>query len=168
MSPPATTSIPANNALSTELFRYVVIDLASIAELCPVIRRLRPSAAQPLFARTSAQELLDVGPWLVRLSNAPEVERTLANMSPEVPWGYYVQTSFDIISLRQTLRRFNMVRVAAPPREVLFRYWDPRVMRMFLEVADSRQRGAFFEFIDRLECPNGSFDARASGEVILA
>ena len=159
MSIPATAPKQAVRALNTKLFRYAVIDLASAPEARPSIARLLPSASEPLFARTVAQELLDVGPWLVRLSKAPEIELMLANMSPEVPWGYYVHTLVDIVSLRQTLQRFNLALVPGHPQVVLFRYWDPRVMKVFLESATSHQRRMFFEFIDAVEAADWVFEA---------
>jgi hypothetical protein len=158
MSLPANSSTQADTTLSTAPFRYAVIDLASATEIRPLIARLRPSAAEPLFARTFAQELLDVGPWVVRLSKAPEVESMLANMSFDIPWGYYVHTTVDIISLRQSLRRFNLARIPDSSKAVLFRYWDPRVMRVFLDVASREQRKRLFEWIDRIEAADGSFD----------
>lgn len=84
-----------------EPFRYAVIDLAVAEGLRPVIVRLLPSVAEPLFARTFARELLEVGPWLVRLSKTPQVERALAEMAPDMPSGYYAHSMVDIISLRQ-------------------------------------------------------------------
>ena len=104
-------------------------------------------------------ELLAVGPWLADLARLPELRTAIGKLDGNAPWGYSVHASIDIVSLRHTLRRFNLVEMPEPRRTVLFRYWDPRVMRMFLEIATREQRALLFEFIDRIEGPGGKFDA---------
>jgi len=157
---------PARNsedASTVQSFRYAVIDLAVADQMRPkVLGRLR-TEAETLFARNASRKVLEVGPWLVRLSQAPDIQRSLDALDPELPWGYYVYAAIDIVSLRQTLRRFNLVRLPEDGQEVLFRYWDPRVMRVFLQVANRDQRDKLFEFIDRIEAPDGSFDHRVEG-----
>lgn len=135
-------------------FKYAVIDLASAAMLRPAVTNSRSSAATPLFAKELGREMLGVGPWLVRLSKAPEIERTLNGIDTEVSWGYYVYSTVDIVSLRQSLRRFNLVQVSKKSKPMLFRYWDPRVMRVFLDVATKEQQDRLFEWIERFEGPN--------------
>jgi hypothetical protein len=143
----------------TEPFRYAVIDLAIAKGLRTGIAGLLPTAAEPLLAHKFPQDLLMVGPWLVRLSKAPAIKETLSEMAADVPWGYYVHSTFDIVSLRHSLRRFNLVQIPSVEREVLFRYWDPRVMRVFLDIATRKQRAKMFELIDQIEAADGSFHA---------
>ena len=110
--------------------------------------------ARPLFSPEVPFDLLAVGPWLANTAHLPLVE-----MGCDTPWGYFVHASIDIASLRYALLRFNLVELPNPRRTVLFRYWDPRVMKMFLEVATRDQRALLFEFIDRIEGPAGTFEA---------
>ena len=72
--------------LRTEVFSYAVVDLATSVDLRAPIQNLHPGAAQPLFDRNLARDLLEIGPWLVRLAKAPEVHETLVALSDEVPW----------------------------------------------------------------------------------
>ncbi len=134
-----------------EAARYAVIDLASTQSLRPIITALKPAAAEPLFARSFAPELLEVGPWLVRLSKTSEIARALTRMGADVHWGYFIYTTVDIALLCQSLRRFNLARIPDMPDKMLFRYWDPRVMRVFLEVASHEQRARLFEGITCIE-----------------
>lgn len=144
------------------VFRYALVDLASAAPLRPVIPKLRSSVAEPLFARSQPLQLLEVGPWLVDLSEAPEVEAALAGFGPDYPWGYYVHSKVDMISLRQSLRKFNLAQLAGTSKEMLFRYWDPRVLRIFLDGATPVQRGRFLEWIERVEWPDGTVREKAT------
>ena len=119
--------------------------------------------ARPLFSPEVPFDLLAVGPWLANTAHLPELRTTLVEMGCDTPWGYFVHASIDIASLRYALLRFNLVELPNPRRTVLFRYWDPRVMKMFLEVATRDQRALLFEFIDRIEGPAGTFEAWCHG-----
>ncbi|MEO8242771.1 MAG: DUF4123 domain-containing protein [bacterium] len=138
-------------------FCYAVVDLASAAALRPVVPNLMSSVAEPLLARSMAPQVLAVGPWLVDLAQVPEVARTLTAWGSSVPWGYYVYSRVDIVSVRQSLRKFNLARVEGSKTDVLFRYWDPRVIRVFLHGTTNAQRAKFLDWIDRVEWADGSF-----------
>ena len=138
-------------------FRYAVVDLANAEALCSEIIDQFPAIAEPLLARDSPRQLLEVSPWLVQLSKAPQIADALETFDAEDPWGFYVYASIDLISLRQRLRRLNMARLPGEDREFLFRYWDPRVMKVFLEIATEHQLNNIFEWIDRIEGSPGTF-----------
>ena len=140
----------------TDPFRYAVIDLASAPALRPAVPRLLSSVAEPLLARALPLQLLSVGPWLVDLAGAPEVAAALDALGPHAPWGYYLQARVDIVSLRQALRKFNLAQLPDVKREVLFRYWDPRVLRIFLDHCTPVQRARFLEWVDHVEFADGT------------
>lgn len=145
-------------------FRYAVVDLASAVALRPVVPRLLSAVAEPLLARSMPLQLLEVGPWLVHLADAPEVAATIAGYGNAVPWGYFVHSRVDILSLRQSLRKFNLAKLPDRPKEVLFRYWDPRVLKIFLHRATMVQRGQFFAWIDRVEWADGTVREKANAD----
>jgi len=133
-----------------------VIDLASTPALRPLVPKLMSSVAEPLLARNAALPLLEVGPWIVNPEDASDVARILTSFAPDTPWGYYIHADIDIVSLRQALRKFNPATLEGTPREVLFRYWDPRVLRLFLTHASPVQRGRFMAWMARIEWPDGT------------
>lgn len=141
------------------LFTYAVIDLASAPELASIVTGRLGFEARPLFAQDMPVEVLAVGPWLADLAQVRDLRTAIDCLDGNVPWGYFVHTSVDIVSLRHTLRRFNLVELPNPRRNVLFRYWDPRVMKLFLEIATREQRLLLFEFIERIEGLEGKLDA---------
>lgn len=143
--------------LRTTPFLYAVIDLATAKEIRPLIDRQVGSTAVTLFAQDQPRALLHVGPWLVRLSKAPEIASALSQYDRHVAWGYYVHSTFDILSLRKSLRYFNLAQIPPDRKEVLFRYWDPRVMRLFLEVASQHQRQRLFELIEQIDIGSSSY-----------
>ena len=146
--------------METAPYKYTVVDLAVVPELTPVMRHQLRSVALPLLSQRAPDPVLDVGPWVVRHTKASDLAAQIDALATHLAWGFFVFTSVDLVSVRHTLRRFNLATLPDRKRPVLFRYWDPRVMATFLEVATPEQRARFFEFIDRVEAPDGSFNAR--------
>lgn len=166
MIPHAVQSNKSSRAILVEkcLFRYAVVDLASAPQLVPIVMGRLSAEAQPLLSPDFDRRILEVGPWLVDTAKVPELEPATETICPGVPWGYFVATSIDIVSLRRALRRYNVVELPDPEREVLFRYWDPRVMKVFLQIATRTQKRLLFEFIDRIESPYAGFDVSRPDE----
>ena len=157
MKRPRKQSYPA---LSDLIYRYAVIDLASAPDLARIVMGRLGHEAQPLFAPSLHVDILSVGPWLVQLGHVPDLEPAIEAQYSDRPWGYFVETTVDIVSLRRALRRYNYVKIPSHDAPVLFRYWDPRVMHAFLSVATKEQFTVLFEFIDRLEGPAGMFNVK--------
>lgn len=146
--------------LSTITYRYAVIDLAAAPDLSKIVMGRLSQDAQPLFAPTLDVDILSVGPWITNVARIPELEPAIDAQYSSAPWGYFVETTVDIVSLRRAFRRYNYVKIPDREAPVLFRYWDPRVMRSFLSVATKEQFTVLFEFIDRLEGPAGMFNIK--------
>lgn len=143
------------------LFRYAVVDLATADGIRDAVMRKLPSDKAPLLGRKMPYPLLANGPWILRLSKTLTArgirEEDLVNEN----WGYFIEADIDIDSLRQTLRRFNLVRLEGRPTPVLFRYWDPRIMKVFLRVSTKQQRRSLFEFIETIKFADGETYSRA-------
>lgn len=155
-------SATIDSASPTRAQHYAVIDLAVAEDMQALVTRLPPDAGETLLARSMPAKVRAVGPWLVQLAQAPQVAAALAKMDAGVPWGYYLHSPVAMTSLRQSLRRFNLAQLPDAERPVLFRYWDPRVMQVWLDVATDHQRRQLFQWIDRIEAADGAFDASKS------
>lgn len=132
-------------------YRYAVVDLASAPKLRPIVMGRLAHEAQPLFSPKLDIRVLQVGPWLVDVARVPEFELAVDEQYTDAPWGYYVATSVDIVSLRRALRRYNYVQIPGYEEPVLFRYWDPRVMGVFIDVASRLQSTVLFEFLEEID-----------------
>lgn len=149
-----------DTGLSTVRTRFAVIDLAAAPLMGKHVMGRMAQDARPLFSPTLDVQVLAVGPWIVNLNRVPDFEPNVDALYADAPWGYFLETTVDIVSLRRALRRYNYVKIPTYQEPVLFRYWDPRVMGNFLNVANRLQRQVLFEFIDRIEGPAGEFDAK--------
>lgn len=121
---------------------YALLDAARDPN---VLELLRPSGAehQSLYEGFKGELLADFAPYLVRLAaNSPFLE-TLAREGWGRAWGVYLTAGAPFADVRRHLRRFLMVKVEGG-REVYFRYYDPRVLRVFLPTCTPEEARDFF------------------------
>lgn len=108
-------------------------------------RMLRESGFQyrSLYDGKSAEELGSFGPFLVKL---PEDSATIAQWVG-AGWGrsfgVHLASEQPFDEVRRHFRRFTLVEIEGG-RQVYFRFYDPRVMRVFLPNCTYEEWGAFF------------------------
>lgn len=124
---------------------YAILDAASDEDVLPWVR----GAGAPfacLYDGWQAQELLDVAPYLVSLDD-PTARGDLVARAWGRCWGVFLSSGAELRELRRHLRRFLRVRVEGSGR-MLFRYYDPRVLRAFLPTCTLEEANTFFGPVD--------------------
>lgn len=94
-------------------------------------RRLRDSGQVFQSLYEGAPDLEDHGPFLVELRRGTPTLRELIRDGWGKSWGVYLCSGTPFVHLRRHLRRFLMVKLP-DGREAYFRFYDPRVLRVFL------------------------------------
>lgn len=128
---------------------YAVLDGAAIPNLLDMFEEHEPFRVC-LFRGVHDPELAETAPYLVRLeANTPFAEWLLTEGLGR-HWGIFAvvpeRTSF--VDLRKHFR--DMLRVHLPDGEVVhFRYYDPRVCKVFLPTCDQKQLREFFGPVTR-------------------
>ena len=125
---------------------YAVLDAARDDLVLPWIRN---SGAEfvCLYDGWQAGELADVAPYLVAVPGGSDQLRALISEAWGASWGVFLSSSAPMRELRRHLRRFLRVRVEGRGR-MLFRFYDPRVLRAFLPTCTVEEANAFFGPID--------------------
>ena len=107
-----------------------------------------------LYSGTLPRALEMVAPHLVELSPANRLTRHWLDIGWGQSWGVFLKIH-DAANLRHHLRKF--LKVHDPlGRSLLFRYYDPRVLRAFLPMAEPQQRQALFGPIDAWLAEDGA------------
>ncbi len=97
-----------------------------------------------LYAGTLHPELERAAPHLVRLEDAHDpFVRELISRSWGESWGVYFQAETTLAEVRKHLRTLLRVNDEAG-RKLVFRYYDPRVLRAFLPTCDPSQLKQMF------------------------
>ena len=102
-----------------------------------------------LYAGALSPQLERAAPYLVQLEcDDPQTVRVL-NRGWGSSWGILLRTGMSMQRLRDHLRRLLLVR-APGGKQLVFRYYDPRVMREFLPSCSPSQLTEVFGSIERI------------------
>ncbi len=125
---------------------YAIIDGASIPDLFYLIEE-STTEHECLFAGELAAEVERAAPHLIELSSHsqhPLIQTWLQEGWGE-HWGimFHVPSELSFKAIRRHFRKF--LRVQLPDKShVLFRYYDPRVLRVYLPTCNQVETGTIF------------------------
>lgn len=145
----ATTQLEGNKqALSGVLFDkgdtsiFTVLDGASVPELVKNLYEHEPEYCC-LYRGELEADMATVAPYLVRLEPGDEFAEMVLQEGWGAHWGIFAVTNANLRVLRDHFRQFHTVELP-DQRTVLFRYYDPRVLRAFLPVCNATELKVFF------------------------
>lgn len=124
------------------LLTYAILDGSSIPDLLAHLHDDKPEFAC-LYRGELEPDMAVVAPYLVRLKDgAPFAEWVLAEGWGR-HWGIFMQARSDLTKLRQHFRQF--LRVKDPEGNPLyFRFYDPRVLRLYLPTCNEEELAFVF------------------------
>jgi hypothetical protein len=129
---------------------YAVLDGAAIPDL-----QARLAAASEesecLYRGALGPDLLATAPYLVKLRAEGNIARWLCDEGWGKSWGIYAVTTIGFEALRRHFRGFLRVRDHTG-KVLYFRYYDPRVMRLYLPTCNSAEIATVFGGIARFVC----------------
>jgi len=102
-----------------------------------------------LYAGALSSQLERAAPHLVQLEFDERNTRQLVNRGWGRSWGIFLQTNATLKALQRHLRHFLLVG-GPGGKQLLFRYYDPRVMRAFLPTCTVSQLNELFGPIERI------------------
>lgn len=133
--------------LSQQLFAkvarvFVVLDGALIPELRMKLYEMKP-VHHCLFTGELEPDMAEVAPYLVRLlPNTPFTDWILGEIWGK-NWGIFFQTRETVIEMRKhSTSLITVYDEAGNP--MMFRYYDPRVLRKFLPTCNGEELKTFF------------------------
>lgn len=98
---------------------------------------------QSLYEGEKGELLAEFAPYLVALPARSPLLETLVREGWGRSWGVYLVGDAPLIEIRRHLRHFLMVKLA-DGRDVYFRFYDPRVLRVFLPGTTPQEAEEFF------------------------
>lgn len=115
---------------------YAILDSCDAPLVVKKFMELGTERAASLYQGTAQQELWEIAPYLMRLdvSTLDWIVSTLA----KDPWGILVQSKSPLDQLRKHFRHFLYV-LAPAGQQWYFRFYDPRVLRIFLPTCREEQ-----------------------------
>ncbi|WP_312243381.1 DUF4123 domain-containing protein [Stutzerimonas nitrititolerans] len=137
------------------LHSYLLIDGAQVNNLAARIYALEESPSLHLLYQQSAYEALaDVGPLLVAVRPHSELAQVF-QQEWQATAGIWLESDADEDDLVEHLRSLIHVRLEGD-QTTLFRYYDPRVMTLWLGVLTAVERDPLMGPVKRIRLPSDS------------
>lgn len=123
---------------------YAVLDGASADPLLDLLHDFEPEH-ECLYSGELEPDMLETAPYLVKLEPGSPMLTQILEQGWGHHWGIFIRAEHEVSmrDVRKHLRSLFLVR--DPDDQVLyFRYYDPRVMRVFLPTCSSEELKAMF------------------------
>lgn len=121
---------------------YAVLDCARNRTMHPWLHGTR-APAWCLYRGELPLELRAAAPHLLRVGRGHDYARQLVQLGWGQSWGVYFASQAPVRELRRHLRRFLRAQTE-DGRIFVFRYYDPRVLRVFLPTCTPAELDQFF------------------------
>ena len=121
---------------------YVLLDASREPSVLKVILESKEEH-QSLFEGAQGAQLAHFAPYLVRVPQNSPLLQTLAQKAWSKSWGVFVTCDMPLKELRTHFRHFLNVKLP-DGQQVYFRYYDPRVLRLFLPTCLPEEANQFF------------------------
>lgn len=121
---------------------FAVLDAARTPEVLAMVLQER-APSRSLYEGPEGDALMAVAPHLVELPAGSPALDTLVERGWGDAWGIYLTCGRPFAEVRKHLRRFLLTELEGGER-VYFRFYDPRVLRVFLPTCDGAEAAQFF------------------------
>jgi hypothetical protein len=145
--------------LSPRMSVFAIVDGARDDRIFGAVDATR-QPKECLYAGDLPWQLQMTAPYLVELTREERFTRLLLEKGWGNSWGIFLRTETGLKQLRRHLRGFLRVRSQSGQR-LIFRYYDPRVLRIYLPTCLPAELEAFFGPVSAYLT-----EAAAAGEMI--
>ena len=120
---------------------FAILDSCDDATIQEKVRYLDPEKCACLYSGKAAIEHRQIAPFLVKVDK--DMLEWINIFLPEKPWGVFCVSDSDLNTVRKHFKKF--LKVQMPDREEFyFRFYDPRVLPIFLETSSETEKAMFF------------------------
>ncbi len=121
---------------------YAILDAAHDIRILALLLTYKEEC-QSLYEGEQGAKLAQVAPYLVRLQKDSKLIEALVKEGWGKSWGVYLTSASNLQEVRHHLRHFLQVKLPSG-EQVYFRFYDPRVMRVFLPTCTPEDVTQFF------------------------
>ena len=121
---------------------FIILDAARMSEAMEEAKKMNPSH-QSLYAAKEDDMLQAVAPYLFSYDGHGRLNKYFIEKGWGDSWGVLIFSKAGFDDIYRHFRRFLKVKTE-DGIELYFRFYDPRVLRIFLPTCDSKQLQDFF------------------------
>lgn len=135
----------------SELNKYILLDAARMGEDILKAKDMNSDSRSLFQGKKDAKRLLNVAPQIFQFDDKPDFISWYFENGWGNSWGIIVYSSESIKSLQKHFQKFIDV-ITEDGKEYYLRFYDPRVLRVFLPTCDAQQLIEFFGPINYFIC----------------
>lgn len=134
---------------------WAILDAARDSRILRAVERFYGEKCC-LYAGNISQQLKEVAPYLVRFDRGDEFSDYVLEHGWGNAWGVFFSSSGSLDTLRKHFRKFLRVTDESG-RRLLFRFYDPRVLSIYLPTCNHEELTTIFSPLERfvLEAEEG-------------
>jgi len=121
---------------------FAVLDGASVPDLPELLHEFQPGH-ECLYRGELKPDMAEVAPYLIRLEKGSPFTEEVLSRGWGQHWGIFALTAIDLAGLRRHLRKFLIVH-DSDGKPLYFRYYDPRVLRVYLPTCNAEELKTVF------------------------
>ena len=132
------------------MHKFLLFDAARAEDNLSIAKQLNSSNVS-LYRGTNDEELNDFAPFLFIYDDHSEFATWYVKNGWGNSWGLIIKSEYLI---EQNLNHFQKILIVKTEenQEIYFRFYDPRVLRIFLPTCDEKQLKEFFGPIEQFIC----------------
>ena len=136
---------------------YAILDACDAPQVPVKVAELGPERALCLYQGPLDTATLSYAPYLVALDR-DTLDWLLENLWHD-PWGIFSISNAGLITLRRHFRKFLTVSLPGN-RPAYFRYYDPRVLQVFVPSCNEQELNKIFGPVDALGLTHSRADKK--------
>jgi uncharacterized protein DUF4123 len=121
---------------------FAVLDGASVPDLRMSLYQHQPEHIC-LYRGELADDMAEVAPYLAQLGEEADFTNWVLTQGWGEHWGIFALSAEPLVEMRQHFRRFLTV-YSPDHKPLIFRYYDPRVLRVYLPTCSAEELSTVF------------------------
>ena len=142
--------------------RFAILDCAVDPRLYEHAARLEPGGAMCLFIGKLHPEVKKVSPHLVELTPDDPLTQLWRGEGWGRSWGLWIEARSDLFTIWRRMRHFTQAKLPSGEGPVLFRFWDPRVFRVYMPLVEPEELAPWYEALDAYVAEDEDEDGRGA------
>ncbi|MCW8090317.1 DUF4123 domain-containing protein [Alteromonas sp. ASW11-130] len=136
---------------------YAVVDGAACPELRFKLYDWQPISSC-LWSGDLEPDIEEVAPYMVKLEKGADITEWLIKEGWGNHWNIFVSSILNPKEFRKQIRKLQLAR-SPEGKTLFFRFYDPRVLEIFLPSSDAQQRVDVFMKIERFYFPSSEMNS---------
>ncbi len=123
---------------------FAIVDAARDDRVLALLRQ-SVEEYRSLYDGVEGETMAEAAPYLVAVPPGSRLREALVTEGWGRRWATYLRSPRPLLELRRHLRKFLMAQLEGAEDPVYFRFYDPEVLRLYMQSCTAAERAPFFD-----------------------